>query len=82
MPAVTYYLANATMAEQGNEVLEFIEEALGELPTPPNGLSWNEIASFYLVYAVELFTMQAEGVLTELLEDAEEEADEAEEGEL
>lgn len=55
MPAVTYHAARNTMAEHGDDVLQFIEDALGELPAVPDGESWSGIACFYLSYAVELF---------------------------
>lgn len=55
MPAVTYYTANQTMAEHGNQVLEFIEEFVGELPDIPKGESWDGVAVFFLSYAVELW---------------------------
>ena len=58
MPAVTYYTAKETMNEYGNEVLQFIEDQLGELPKVPKGESWSGMAVFYLSYAVELWASQ------------------------
>jgi hypothetical protein len=55
MPAVTYFEAKATMAKHGDEVLQYIEDALGELPQPPADSSWSGIAVFYLSVAVELW---------------------------
>jgi hypothetical protein len=55
MPAVTYHQAIETMSEHGNQVLEYIEEQLGEIPQPKKGESWSGIAVFYLSYAVELW---------------------------
>lgn len=58
MPAVTYYTASKTMAKYGDEVLDYIESQLGELPTSPKGESWRGMAVFYLSYAVELWASQ------------------------
>ena len=55
MPAVTCADARQTMAEHGNDVLEYIEGHCGELPSIPNRLSWDGIAVFYLSVAVESF---------------------------
>ena len=57
MPAVTYCKASETMHQHGDEVLEFIESHMGELPRPPDGESWRGIAVFYLSYAVELWAL-------------------------
>ena len=61
MPAVTYYKANKMMAEYGDEVFEMIEEAYQEIPQPPKGTSWTEMAVFYLSIAVELWCHQFDG---------------------
>ena len=37
MPAVTYYDAKQTMAEHGDDVLQYIEDCYGETPNPPKG---------------------------------------------
>jgi hypothetical protein len=58
MPAVTYYQANKTMAEYGDDVLGYIESELGELPQPDKGESWSGLAVFYLSCAVELWAGQ------------------------
>jgi len=58
MPAVTYYGAAQTMAAHGDDVLDFIQEHLGELPSPGNDISWTGLAVFYLSYAVELWCGQ------------------------
>ena len=57
MPAVTYYRALATMNEHGDRVLEFIEEALGELHPASDATShtWAGFACLYLSTAVELW---------------------------
>lgn len=55
MPAVTYYTAGQVMAEHGDDVLQFIEDSYGELPSVPDGMSWTGLAVFYLSTAVELW---------------------------
>lgn len=58
MPAVTNHLAEETMAEHGDNVLDYIQDAIGELPTPPSGASWSGLACFYLSQAVELWVAE------------------------
>ena len=53
--AVYYHDASQCMAKHGDDVLEYIENVLGELPTIPNGYSWSQIASIYLTTAIELW---------------------------
>jgi hypothetical protein len=65
MPAVTYHIARRTMAEHGDDVLEFIEDHLGELPGIPSGESWSGIAVHFLSTAVELW---ASGVAEDIAE--------------
>ena len=55
MPAVTYYQARQTMNDYGDDVLQYIEDQLGELPQPDKGESWSGMACFYLSVAVELW---------------------------
>ena len=55
MPAVTYYNARETMCEHGDDVLDYIQDALGELPAPPQDVSWSGMACHYLSLAVELW---------------------------
>jgi len=55
MPAVTYYKATETMANYGDDVLNYILGAYGELPTLANPVSWGETAVHYLSCAVELY---------------------------
>ena len=55
MPAVTYCKAVNTMSEHGDDVLQYLEDMTGELPTPPSDISWSQLACFYLSRAVELF---------------------------
>lgn len=60
MPAVTYTAANATMAEHGDDVLEYIDQRHGdEYPAPDLAGSWSMIASHYLAGAVELWAQDA-----------------------
>jgi hypothetical protein len=63
MPAVTYSQARETMGEHGDDVLQYIEDNMGELPAVPHGKSWSGIAVFYLSVAVELW---AGGIMSEL----------------
>jgi hypothetical protein len=60
MPAVTYSKALEIMSEHGNDVLEYIENSLGGLPSIPVGESWSGIAVFFLSYAVELWVNSVE----------------------
>ena len=60
MPAVTYYDAAQTMAEHGDDVLQFIEDQHGELPAIPSNSSWGGIAVFFLSMAVEMWASSVE----------------------
>ena len=53
--SVYYYDAAQCMALHGDDVLEYIENVLGELPAIEIGTSWNQIASVYLTTAIELW---------------------------
>jgi hypothetical protein len=64
MPAVTYHQARETMNEHGDDVLQYIQDSLDELPKPRDDESWSGIAVFYLSYAVELW---ASGIETDRL---------------
>lgn len=66
MPAVTYWKANDTMANHGDDVLDYIFNVLGELPTPPKFESWCGMACFYLSTAVELWAGDVMAQLEEL----------------
>lgn len=55
MPAVTYYQALRTMADHGDDVLQYIQDSIGELPHPAADESWSGMACFFLSYAVELW---------------------------
>lgn len=63
MPAVTYHEAAKTMAEHGDDVLQFIEDTWGEMPRPPKDTSWSGLACFYLSTAVETWAGGAMGVM-------------------
>lgn len=60
MPAVNYHDANKTMAEHGDDVLDYINDQLGEMPKPDDTESWTGMACFYLSCAVELWVNQFE----------------------
>ena len=60
LPAVTYYMASQTMADHGDDVLDYIQDAYGELPRPRDDESWSGMAVHYLSLAVELFTSSIE----------------------
>ena len=64
-PAVTYYTAGQTMAEHGDDVLQYIQDNYGELPAVPDDTSWSGLACFYLSYAVEMWAQGAESQLEE-----------------
>ena len=72
MPAVTYVQALETMNEHGDDVLQYIEDAYGELPAVPDGTSWAGRACFYLSVAVELWASGAESVLEDFEPEGEE----------
>jgi len=69
MPAVTYHQALQTMNEWGDEVLEYIEDELGEIPSPGDPASWMAWATFYLSTAVELWAGMALDAIEDQLED-------------
>jgi hypothetical protein len=67
MPAVTYWQAIETMAAHGDNVLQYIEDVLGELPSPFDryeSVSWGGMAVFYLSHAVELWASDTLALLT------------------
>jgi len=67
MPAVTYYQAVETMSKHGDDILQYIEDNIGELPSPPKDTSWSGLAVFYLSYAVELWAVWVEDDLQEFV---------------
>lgn len=73
MPAVTYHQALKTMDRYGDDVLEYIEDALGELPNVA-GQSWGQMACTYLSCAVELWASSVESELEAFEPEAEDAA--------
>jgi hypothetical protein len=71
MPAVTYHIANSVMGEHGDDVLDYIDSVMGELPEVPRSTSWSGMAVFYLSCAVELWASSVEDDLIEAIEEAE-----------
>lgn len=69
MPAVTYFKANKTMSQHGNDVLQYLEDNLGEIPTPKKIDSWTGLAVYYLSSAVELWASTVSDELIELIDD-------------
>lgn len=66
MPAVTYHMALKTMNDYGDEIFEYIDDALGEIPEFDSrrmSMTWATLASFYLSTAVELFASSVEAQL-------------------
>ena len=55
MPAVVYAAALDTMCQHGDNVLQYIDDTLGELPTVPSDIGWSTLACRYLSIAVELW---------------------------
>ena len=70
MPAVTSYKANQTMTDHGDDVLQYIENQLGEIDNPNmNNMSWSGLACYFLSMAVELWAQSIESELETALED-------------
>jgi hypothetical protein len=70
MPAVTCHQALQTMNEHGDDVMDYIEDTLGELPSAEPG-SWAGLACHYLSQAVELWAGSIEDELLKALENQE-----------
>jgi hypothetical protein len=67
MPAVTYWQAKETMGNFGDAALQYVEDMLGELPSPFDkyeSVSWGGMAVFYLSLAVELWASDTLALLT------------------
>ena len=62
MTAVTYHTAAKTMAGHGEDVLQYIDDAMGELPSVA-GQGWSQMACTYLSCAVELWACSIESEL-------------------
>lgn len=71
MPAVRYSTALETMADHGDNVLQYIEDACGELPDV-SGESWAGMACKYVSAAVELWAAGVESELDDMLDAIEE----------
>lgn len=71
MPAVTYHQALKTMAEEGDDVLQYIQDQTGELPKPRDDESWSGMACFYLSHAVDLWAGNAYATLENYTPDEE-----------
>ena len=67
MPAVTYYQAEKTMSEHGDDIFEYIEDFLDEIPRPSAPISWSGLAVVYLSTAVEQWASDIEEMLIESL---------------
>jgi len=70
MPAVTYYDAEKTMHQYGDStdgIFAYLEESVGELPTPPADVGWSGLACFYLSNAVELWAASIEEQLSTIV---------------
>ncbi len=71
MPAVEYFTAKQTMAEHGNDVIEYITECSGDMSHVYQSLavkhpytpSWGQLCVFFVSMAVELL---AQEVLAEI----------------
>lgn len=72
MPAVTYHEANQVMAKHGDDILDYIQEVMGEVPAI-DCESWSGIAVLMFSTAVELWAGSIYEDLVELLEEQEEE---------
>ena len=60
MPAVTYNTARDVMHKYGGEIVEYIQDAIGELPAPNESTTWGHICTQYYSLAVELWCSQFE----------------------
>lgn len=70
MPAVTHHKALATMTEHGDDVLRYIEDALGKLPEPPDTSMFGRMACYYLSLAVELWASRVQYQVLDALDAA------------
>ena len=71
MPAVTYFDATQTMNEHGDDILQYIQDTLGELSKPKDDESWAGMACHYVSTAVELWASGAESILEDYFEELE-----------
>jgi hypothetical protein len=70
MPAVIYYEANQVMTKHGDDILDYIKEAMGELPSI-DCKSWSGITVLMFSTAVELWAGSIYEELAEILEEQE-----------
>ena len=71
MPAVTYHSALDTMGDHGDEVIQYIEDAIGDLPDVSGEYwSWSGMACKYLSAAVELWCSSVQDEAKDALETA------------
>ena len=63
------------MSEHGDDVLQYLEDQLGELPQHASTESWSGIAVHYLSCAVELWASGAEAEICEALAELGEDED-------
>lgn len=73
MPAVTYATAMETMAEHGDEIIQSLEDAMGE-PVEQTITSWPLLATRLVSTAVEDWALGVTGEIIEALEELEDEA--------
>ena len=73
MPAVTYYNAMQVMSEHEHKIMSFLEDVLGEIPTPPERSTFSETAVFYLSSAVELWVYSVDEKCTKYCEEMQQE---------
>lgn len=83
MPACVYAEAMDTMRHHGDEVFEFLENTLGELPAVPEDdrRSWSSMACHYMTSAVDLWAGGIEEELRAAIEAEQEETEEEEDEE-
>ena len=58
-----------SLAERGDDVLDYIQDTTGEMPRSSDAESWSGMAAFYLSYAVDLW---ASGMVDEYEAEGEE----------
>lgn len=71
MPAVRYYDALRTMSDHGDDVLQCIDDMLGEMPAPDANDGWGGMACRYLSLAVELWACAVMDQLVDLEQEVE-----------
>ena len=61
MPAVTYHMASEVMAQHGDDVMEYIYDTLGEIPSKldiTQTASWSSMCVYFLSMAIELLAQE------------------------